>query len=89
MEFLPAESPVINLKRKDSVCIPQITDKISKVYYQVYDLEELRKILFDVLEKNIDVKKQERLKLMEELNIVRNASDNIIEDLENTFCKNF
>ena len=89
VEFLPAESPVINLKRKDSVCIPQITDKISKAYYQVYDLEELQKILFDVLEKNIDVKKQERLKLMEELNIVRNASDNIIEDLENTFCKNF
>ncbi|MBR4633037.1 MAG: hypothetical protein IKO48_06970 [Elusimicrobia bacterium] len=89
VEFLPAESPVINLKRKDSVCIPQITDKISKAYYQVYDLEELQKILFDVLEKNIDVKKQERLNLKEELNIVRNASDNIIEDLENTFCKNF
>ena len=61
VEFLPTQSPVINLKRKDSIYIPTITDKISKAYYQVYNLEELKKVLSDVLEQDIDVKKQERL----------------------------
>ena len=87
IEFLPTESPVINLKRKDSVYISDITEEIIKSYYQVYNLEELQKVLSDILENNIDEKKQERLDLIKKLNLVRNASDNIIEDLESAFCK--
>jgi hypothetical protein len=87
IEFLPTESPVINLKRNDSVYISDITEKITKSYYQVYSLEELQKVLSYVLEDNIDVKKQERLNLIKNLNLVRNASDSIIEDLETAFYK--
>lgn len=87
IEFLPTESPVINLKRKDSVYISDITEEIIKSYYKAYNLEELKIFLQDVLEKNIDTKEQERLNLIKNLNLVKNASDNIIEDLEKTFYK--
>lgn len=88
IEFLPTESPVINLRRKDSVCLSNITDKIVKSYYQAYNLEELKQYFNDILENNNDPKKEERLSLIKKLNLVRNASDNIINDLEETFYKN-
>lgn len=88
IEFLPTKSPVINLKRKDSVYISDITNEIIKTYYQAYSLEELKQYFNDVLENNNDPKKEERLNLIKKLNLVRNASDNIINDLEETFYKN-
>ncbi len=88
IEFLPTESPVINLKRKDSVYISDITNEIIKTYYQAYSLEELKQYFNDILENNNDPKKEERLNLIKKLNLVRNASDNIINDLEETFYKN-
>ena len=88
IEFLPTEMPVINLRRKDSVYISDITNEIVKSYYQVYELEELKQVFNDVLENNNDPKKEERLNLIKKLNLVRNASDNIINDLEETFYKN-
>lgn len=89
IEFLPTESPVINLRRKDSAYISDITTEIVKTYYQAYNLEDLHQIFNDVLENNKDLKKEERLNLIKKLNLVRNASDNIISDLEETFYKKF
>ena len=45
-------------------------------------------MLSDVLEQDIDVKKQERLDFIRELNIVKKSADNIIADLEKSFYNN-
>ena len=86
-EFLPSKSPVINLKRTDSLPLSELTQTIAKSYYKVYNIEELKKSFYDVLEKDIDTKKEERLKLIKDLNLITNASDNIIKDLEGAFYK--
>lgn len=73
-EYFPTKNPVINLKNKNSVKFNPFGKAITDCYYKIYDLETLKSTMKMLLEDNQDPMKEQRLKCLENLNIVNTST---------------
>ncbi len=84
IEFLPTKQPVILLMshyRHDDIPSVKLA---AQSYYQTLNMNELEKALEDVLIKNNDPRKTERLQVLEKLNIKKyDSTSKIINELKN------
>ena len=81
-EFLMTEQPVIHLVSEKCAGYNDDIKKLVKSYYQAHDLEELENYLEEIIIKKQDPKKDERLAVLEELELKNNyCAKNIIEDI--------
>ena len=82
-EYLLTEQPVIHLVSNKAVEYNDNVKKIVKSYYQANNIKELTKFLVDVIIEKRDDKKQERLRVLEDLELKKNyCSEKIIKDIE-------
>ena len=85
-EYFCTGKPLIHLLSNDCNIVPnRIARKNFRTFYQVHDLDEMYETFDKVLIQNIDDKKEERLKVLEESGLLNNyAAKNILEDIEET-----
>jgi len=82
-EYFITGNPVIHLI-SDKLKPNKIVEEIDKTYYNVYNEQELSIQLIDVLLNKNDYKKQERINLLNKLNLLNNCSaKRIIDDILN------
>ena len=82
-EYFVSENPVIHLFSEKFIPNPTIKE-IDKTYYIAHNLEELEKHLEDVILNKNDYKKQDRVELLQKLNLKDNCSaKRIIDDIMN------
>ena len=80
-EYFVSENPVIHLLSDKFSPNPTI-EKIDTTYYTAHNTEELNKHLEEILIKKNDYKKQERIVLLNKLNLKNNnCAENIIRDI--------
>ena len=80
-EYFVSENPVIHLVSDKFTPNPTIKE-IDKTYYEAHNLEELEKHLNDVILNKNDYKKQDRIELLQKLNLKDNSSaKRIVDDL--------
>ena len=81
-EFMPTQRPLILLHSGFALPYNFLARKVTQYYYQVKNMRELREKLDKILLKNLDPWKERRLESLRNLKLVRNASENIIQDLK-------
>ena len=86
-EYFCTGKPLIHLISSDCKIQPnEIAKKNFDTFYKVHNLDEMFKTFDKVLIQNIDDKKEERLKVLEETGLLNNyAAKNILEDIKKTF----
>lgn len=84
-EYMPTKNPVILLRSKKATPYNFLAQKVTKFYYSVWNLEQLEEQLNKVVLQNRDPWKERRLAMLDELQLVNNASQNILEDLSKEF----
>lgn len=84
-EYMPTKNPVILLKSKSAKSYNFLAKKVTKYYYKASHLKELSAIFDEVILKGEDQLKHKRLKILEHLKLITNASQNIIDNLNKTF----
>lgn len=84
IEYFCTGKPIIHLISSQCNVIPPMpTQKIFNTFYQVRNVGEFYNQLDNLIQKNNDYKKEERLNILKELNLENNyAAQNIINDLE-------
>lgn len=81
-EYFPTKNPVINLKNKNSVKHNKFGQLITDCYYKVYDLKTLKEVMNNILEENKDPMREQRMKMLKELDIINTpASKRILETI--------
>ena len=85
-EYLLTEKPCIHLISKDGAEFNEMVKKISKSYYQAFNIVDLENYLNSVIIDNFDIKKNERLRTLSELNFrntrcARNIINDILKDV--------
>ena len=81
IEYFMTKKPFIYLKSKNPTPFIPFTQKINDTYYKVETLDDLYKTFEEVILNGNDYKKEDRLKLYNELNLAENyAAENIIGD---------
>ena len=81
-EYLLTKQPVIHLVSETAVEYNDCVKKIVESYYQAHNIEELNQYLEDVIIKKNDFKKEERLKVLQELELEDNyCAKRILEDI--------
>lgn len=83
-EYMPTKNPVILLKSKNSTPYNFLAQKVTKYYYKAYNLKDLKTLFHKVLLNNEDPIKNKRINMLHDLNLVTNASQNIVNDLNKT-----
>lgn len=83
-EYMPTKNPVILLRSKNSTPYNFLAKKVTKYYYKAYNLKDLKTLLNKVLLNNEDPIKDKRINMLHDLNLVTNASQNIVNDLNKT-----
>ena len=88
-EYFCTGKPLIHLISDDCKVVPNIiARKNFKTFYQVHNLDEMYETFDKVLIQNIDDKKEERLRVLEETGLLNNyAAKNILQDLESVLIK--
>ena len=82
-EYLLTEQPCIHLVSSRAIEYNPSVQKIVNSYYQAHDIPELKQYLDEIIVKKQDYKKQERLNVLQELNLRNNyCAKNIIEDIK-------
>lgn len=86
VEYFVTKKPVIHLVSNRTLIVPLDASKvIFDTYYKVDNIEDLYCMLDKILINNDDDKKNERLSVLKELNLLDNyAAENIIRDMKNT-----
>ena len=84
-EYMPTKNPVILLRSRRATPYNFLAKKVTKYYYSVWNVEQLEEKLNSVILKGRDPWKERRLAVLESLNLVTNASQNIINDLNMEF----
>ena len=84
-EYMPTKNPVILLCADNAVPYNFLAEKVTKYYYKAHNLEELATLFENVIIKGEDVDKDKRLKMLDELQLITNASKNILNDLNTEF----
>lgn len=87
-EYMPTKNPVILLCSELATPYNFLAQKVTKYYYKAHNLDELSELFDKVLIKNIDENKKMRLEMLESLDLVTSASQNILDDFNKTFCIN-
>ena len=84
-EYFCTEKPIIHLISSKSKVIPLPPfEKILNTFYKVKNINDLNKAFDEILIKNQDSKKEERISLLKECNLhQKNASLNIMQDINN------
>lgn len=83
VEYFPTKSPVIHLRNPKGEDYPAGYKPIIQTYYDVWTIRQLQSSFEDILLKGSDSKRQDRLSLLEKLNIGKDSSaDRIIEELK-------
>lgn len=82
-EYFVTGKPVIHLISSSNTAIPQPpSEKIFNTFYKVHNLEEMYETFENVIIKNNDTKKSDRLNVAKEQQLIgQNAAQNIINDL--------
>jgi CDP-glycerol glycerophosphotransferase (TagB/SpsB family) len=86
-EYLPTKQPVIHLINENSFEHSPALKKASSNYYKVKNLEEMNEAFQKVLVQEEDPLREARLKDLEDLNLVTNATENIITYLKEVLNK--
>ena len=86
-EYLPTEKPLIRLINRKSKPLNFLGDKITSEYYYAHNKEELN-TLFKELKAGNDYKKEERLKLVQEVIDLNNPAENKIYSYFEELIKN-
>ena len=73
-EYFPTRKPVINLRNKNSSKFNPFGKAITDCYYKIYDLKTLKSTIKMLLEDNQDPMREQRLKRLEELDIVNTST---------------
>lgn len=82
-EYFMTENPVIHLVSPYAWEYNNNVKKIVSSYYQAHDLQELEQYLHEVLIEKNDIKKQERLDLLEKLKLKDNyCAERILNDIK-------
>lgn len=82
-EYLLSEKPVIHLVSQNAMEYNDAVKKITKSYYQAHNLSELNNYLEDVIINQNDYKKQDRINVLEELELRNNyCAANILKNIE-------
>ncbi len=84
-EYMPSKNPVILLRSSIATPYNFLAKKVTKYYYKAHNTEELSALLDEVILNGIDKDKEKRLKMLEDLALVTNASQNILNDLNKEF----
>lgn len=79
IEYLISESPLINIISSNAPKFNKMTNEILKTYYKANNLEELEKMLDNLLNQNNDYLFEKRKELKAKL--LLNATKNILNDL--------
>jgi len=82
-EYMPSKNPVILLHSNLAAKYNFLAEKVTKYYYKASNLEELKHLLEEVLISGIDKNRENRLKMLDELHLAVNASENILDDITN------
>ena len=86
-EYFVTENPVIHLISDEFTPNPTIKE-IDKTYYTAHNSEELEKHLNDVILNKNDYKKQDRIELLQKLNLKDNSSaKRIVDDILNNIIR--
>lgn len=82
-EYFVTGKPVIHLISSSNTAVPQPpSKKIFNTFYKVHNLEEMYETFENVIIKNNDTKKSDRLNVAKEQQLIgQNAAQNIINDL--------
>lgn len=81
-EFMYVNSPIIHLERKEATEFNSGVKKIVESSYRVFNIQELESVLDKVVVNNIDDKKEEREKILKELDIPEYSAKNILENIK-------
>ena len=84
-EYMPTKNPVILLRSKKATPYNFLAQKVTKYYYSVWNLQELETALKNVLIKGLDPWKERRLAMLNKLDLVTNASQNILDEFNREF----
>ncbi|MBQ3695648.1 MAG: hypothetical protein II938_01590, partial [Alphaproteobacteria bacterium] len=84
-EYMPTQNPVVLLRSKNATPYNFLAQKVTKFYYSVWNLEELKEKLDTIILKGQDPWKERRLAMLKSLQLVTNASENIINVLNKEF----
>lgn len=84
-EYMPTKNPVILLRSDKATPFNFLAQKVTKYYYKAHNLEELNNLLEEVVVRGEDKDREKRLEMLDELQLITNASQNIIDDLNETF----
>ena len=84
-EYMPTQNPVILLRSDKAVPYNFLAQKVTKYYYKAHNIKELETLFENVIIKGEDVDKAKRLKMLDELKLITNASMNILNDLNTEF----
>ena len=86
-EYFVTENPVIHLI-SDKFTPNQTVKEIDKTYYVAHNLDEFEKHFNDVILNKNDYKKQDRIKLLQKLNLKDNSSaKRIVDDILNNIIR--
>ncbi|MBO7244902.1 MAG: glycosyltransferase [Alphaproteobacteria bacterium] len=80
-EYLPTEKPVILMRSSRATPYNFLGKIISNSYYNIHNSDELTECLEKVLVLKNDDKKSKRIQTLTNLNLIQNASNNIIKVL--------
>ena len=81
-EYLLTGKPCIHLISKDGAEYNDMVKKISKSYYQTYNITELQQYLDEIILNQLDTKKQARQDVLQELGLEHtNCAQNIIANI--------
>lgn len=82
-EYFPTKNPVIHLRNPKGANYSANNRIIMQTYYDVWNIEQLQSYLEGILLNGSDPKREDRLSLLEKLNIGKDSSaDKIIEELK-------
>lgn len=84
-EYMPTKKPVILLRSQYASPYNSLAKKITKYYYKAHNLKELEMLLSDILLDGNDAVKDKRLKMLQDLHLITNATKNIMDDLNHSF----
>lgn len=81
IEYLPTKQPVIHLRNPKGVDYIPSNKIVMQAYYDIWDTDGLEKAMEELLVKNKDTKKEERVEVLKQLNISSYDSTEKIIDI--------
>lgn len=85
-EYFPTKNPVIHLRNPKGKDYSADNKKIMQTYYDVWNIQQLRSVLDEVLLNGKDIKRKERVSLLKKMEIGKyRSTDKIMSELKKDF----